>query len=91
MGKFFVFSAAVEAGETGLVVVGVLTSAIAAFFYLRVIVAMWLQDPAPSDMGLGPSRSLVAGLAIAAAATVGIGVWPQGLIELARNAGVFTG
>jgi NADH-quinone oxidoreductase subunit N len=91
MGKFFVFSAAVSAGETGLVVVGVLTSAIAAFFYLRVIVAMWLQDPAPGQLDLGPSPALAGGLAIAAVVTIALGVWPQGLIELARNAGVFTG
>jgi NADH-quinone oxidoreductase subunit N len=91
MAKFFVFSAAVQAGETGLVVVGVLTSAIAAFFYLRVIVAMWLQDPEPGPMPLGPSPALVGGLAVAAAVTVALGVWPQGLIELARNAGIFTG
>jgi NADH-quinone oxidoreductase subunit N len=91
MAKFFVFSAAVQSGETGLVVVGVISSAIAAFFYLRVIVAMWLQDPEPDAMPLGPTPALVAGLAIAAAVTVAIGVWPQGLIELARNAGIFTG
>ena len=91
MGKFFVFSAAVSSGETGLVVVGVLTSAIAAFFYLRVIVAMWLQEPEPGAMPLGPSPALVAGLSIAAVVTIALGVWPQGLIELARNAGIFTG
>jgi NADH-quinone oxidoreductase subunit N len=91
MGKFFVFSAAVQSGETGLVVVGVLTSAIAAFFYLRVIVAMWLQEPEPGAMPLGPSPALVGGLAVAAAVTVALGVWPQGLIQLARNAGIFTG
>jgi len=91
MAKFFVFQSAVSSGETGLVVVGVLTSAIAAFFYLRVIVAMWLQDPEPGEMQLGPSPALVAGLAVAAAVTVALGVWPQGLIELARNAGIFTG
>jgi len=91
MGKFFVFSAAVQSGETGLVVVGVLTSAIAAFFYLRVIVAMWLQDPDPEAMPLGPTPALVAGLAVAAAVVIVIGVWPQGLIQLARNAGIFTG
>src|SRR5439155_10707820 len=44
-GKFFVFQAAIQAGETGLVVAGVLTTAIAAFFYLRLIVVMWLQEP----------------------------------------------
>ena len=91
MGKFFVFKAGVDSGETGLVVVGVLTSIIAAFFYLRVIVAMWLQDPAPGGTELGPTPALTAGLAIAGAVTIAIGVWPQGLIELARNAGVFTG
>ena len=91
MGKFFVFSAAAASGETGLVVVGVLTSAIAAFFYLRVIVAMWLQDPDPQSMPLGPTPALVAGLAVAAAVVIVIGVWPQGLIQLARNAGIFTG
>jgi NADH-quinone oxidoreductase subunit N len=91
MAKFFVFSAAAEAGEAGLVVVAVLTSAVAAFFYLRVIVAMWLQDPAPDAPGLGLTPALVAGLAVAAAATLALGVWPQGLIELARSAGVFTG
>jgi NADH-quinone oxidoreductase subunit N len=91
MAKFFVFSSAVSSGETGLVVVGVLTSAIAAFFYLRVIVAMWLQEPEPGAMPLGPSPALVAGLAVAAAVTIALGVWPQGLIELARNAGIFTG
>jgi NADH-quinone oxidoreductase subunit N len=91
MAKFFVFNAAVQSGETGLVVVGVLTSAIAAFFYLKVIVAMWLQDPEPGEMPLGPSPALVGGLAVAAAVTIALGVWPQGLIELARNAGIFTG
>jgi NADH-quinone oxidoreductase subunit N len=91
MAKFFIFSAAVDAGETGLVVVGVITSAIAAFFYLRVIVSMWLQDPEPEAVPLGPSPALVAGLAISAAVTIALGVWPQGLIELARNAGIFTG
>jgi NADH-quinone oxidoreductase subunit N len=91
MGKFYVFSAAASAGETGLVVVGVLTSAIAAFFYLRVIVAMWLQDPEPGAAPLGPSPALVAGLAVSAVVTIALGVWPQAFIELARNAGVFTG
>ena len=91
MAKFFVFSAAAQSGETGLVVVGVVTSAIAAFFYLKVIVAMWLQEPEPGGMPLGPSTALVAGLAVAAAVTIALGVWPQGLIQLARNAGIFTG
>src|SRR5208282_2345328 len=46
-GKFAVFQAAIAAGETPLVIVGVLSSAIAAFFYVRVIVLMFFSDPIP--------------------------------------------
>jgi proton-translocating NADH-quinone oxidoreductase chain N len=44
-GKFAVFQAAIAAGATPLVIVGVLSSAIAAFFYVRVIVLMFFSDP----------------------------------------------
>jgi NADH-quinone oxidoreductase subunit N len=95
MGKFFVFSAAVESGQSALVVAGVLVSVVAAFFYLRLIVLMWLQEPngapPPFGGGLGLSPPATAALAVTAAATVAIGVWPQGLIDLARTAAVFTG
>ena len=46
-GKFAVFQAAIASGETALVIVGVLSSAIAAFFYVRVIVLMFFSDPIP--------------------------------------------
>ena len=46
-GKFAVFSAAIAGGATPLVIVGVLASAIAAFFYVRVIVLMFFSDPVP--------------------------------------------
>ena len=45
-GKFFVFGAAVEAGMIWLAVIGVLMSAVAAFYYLRVIWVMWFDEPA---------------------------------------------
>ena len=91
MGKFFVFKAAVDAGETGLVIAGVLASVVASFFYLRLIVAMWLQEPAWDDEGLGVTRAAGVALAITAAATLAIGVYPQGVMDLARAASVFTG
>ncbi|MEO0398907.1 MAG: NADH-quinone oxidoreductase subunit NuoN [Pseudomonadota bacterium] len=47
-GKLFVFGAAVEAGMVWLAIVGVLMSAVAAFYYLRVIWIMWFSDPAPA-------------------------------------------
>jgi NADH-quinone oxidoreductase subunit N len=89
MAKFAVFRAGVEAGWTGLVVVAVVSSVIAAFFYIRIIVAMFMEDevveaaPLPS---LVPTTGTAAGLAAAAAAVVVLGIWPSVLIDLARQA-----
>src|SRR5207245_7709602 len=46
-GKFAIFQAAIASGETPLVIVGVLSSAVAAFFYVRVIALMFFSDPLP--------------------------------------------
>lgn len=91
MGKFFVFNAAVQAGQTGIVVAGVLASAVAAFFYLRLIVLMWLHEPSGEEAGLGLTVPSTVVLAITAAATVVLGVYPQAMIQLARTAAIFTG
>ena len=48
IGKFLVFEAAVSGGATPLVIVGAVFSAVAAFFYVRVIVLMYFSDP-PED------------------------------------------
>ncbi|NDJ59672.1 MAG: NADH-quinone oxidoreductase subunit N, partial [Chloroflexi bacterium] len=45
IGKWFVFGATIEAGLVGLAVVGVLTSVVSAYYYIRVIVNMYLRDP----------------------------------------------
>ncbi|MHB8513341.1 MAG: NADH-quinone oxidoreductase subunit NuoN [Actinomycetota bacterium] len=91
MGKLFIFSAAIEAHETALVVAGVVTSVIAAFFYLRLIVLMWMADPLSEDEGVRPSRALTAALGLVATATILLGVWPSELLSVARHAAVFLG
>ena len=48
IGKFAVFQAAIAGGATPLVIIGVVSSAIAAFFYVRVIVLMFFSDPVPT-------------------------------------------
>ena len=45
VGKFSIFSAAYESGNTAILITGVLSSAIAAFFYIRVVVLMFFKDP----------------------------------------------
>ncbi|MBK8014179.1 MAG: NADH-quinone oxidoreductase subunit N [Deltaproteobacteria bacterium] len=87
-GKLFVFSAALRAGHTGLVLIGVLGSVIGVYYYLRVIVAFYMRDvpePGPTPSAT-PSAELGFGLLIAAILVVVLGVVPGPLIELGRAA-----
>ncbi|MEV6983830.1 NADH-quinone oxidoreductase subunit NuoN [Sphaerisporangium sp. NPDC051017] len=86
-GKYAVFAPAVAAGGVGLVIVGVVTSAMAAFFYVRVIVLMFFSDPAPEGPTIAlPSMGTAAVVTLAAAATVVLGVFPQPVLDLAHSA-----
>jgi proton-translocating NADH-quinone oxidoreductase chain N len=86
-GKFAVFQAAIAAGETPLVIVGVLSSAIAAFFYVRVIVLMFFSDPVPDGPEVVvPNLYSGAAVGLGAAATVVFGIVPEPLLSLAGHA-----
>ena len=89
-GKFAVFQAAIEGGQWVLVVVGVVASAIAAFFYVRVIVLMFFQEPAVDGPSVVvPSALTTVTIAVAVAGTVVLGVAPQPLLDLAGDAALF--
>jgi NADH-quinone oxidoreductase subunit N len=78
--KLLVFQAAVIAGHWALVVVAVLASVVAAFFYIRVIVVMYMQEP--EEAGAIPTRPIPGiGLAVTAALTVVLGVFPSVLLN----------
>jgi NADH-quinone oxidoreductase subunit N len=82
--KFAVFEAAVEGRATPLVVVGVITSAIAAFFYARVIVLMFFQEPAEDGpVVVLPSGPAAAALGLAVTVTVLLGVVPGEMVRIA--------
>ncbi|MGF1665203.1 MAG: NADH-quinone oxidoreductase subunit N [Acidimicrobiia bacterium] len=83
--KFGVFQDAWQAGFEWLVIVAVLTSVIGFFFYLRVIVAMYMQEPEGEQL---PTPGIVArsALALVAVATIVFGVLPAPLLELAGDA-----
>lgn len=90
IGKFLVFEAAVAGGATPLVIVGAVFSAVAAFFYVRVIVLMYFSDQpeeAPSVAVPGVTTTLA--VAVCAAATVVLGTFPGPLIDLAQEAAAF--
>jgi NADH-quinone oxidoreductase subunit N len=89
-GKFAVFAAAIEGDATPLVIVGVLMSAVAAFFYFRVIVLMYFSAPAPEGPTVAvPSVLTTTAIAAGAGVTVLLGVWPTQVLDLAGQASQF--
>jgi NADH-quinone oxidoreductase subunit N len=96
-GKFAVFRAAIETGAWPLVLVALLASAVAAFFYLRVIVLMYFSPPAGGADGMRGPTVGVPGLpttivlAVTAAATLALGIVPGSVLELAERAAIFVG
>ena len=83
--KFYVFSAALQQNLVGLVIIGVINSAIAAYYYLRIIVVMYMREPreeipvAPIPVGLGFA------LGLSLAATIYLGVLPNRVLEYASR------
>ncbi|MFF4952501.1 NADH-quinone oxidoreductase subunit NuoN [Streptomyces chattanoogensis] len=89
-GKFAVFKAAAQSGAGWLVVIGVISSAIAAFFYIRVIVLMFFSEPKADGPTVAvPSPLTTTAIAIGVAVTLVLGVAPQYFLDLAGQAGVF--
>ncbi|PRC44289.1 NADH-quinone oxidoreductase subunit NuoN, partial [Mycobacterium sp. ITM-2017-0098] len=88
--KFAVFKAAGEGGAIPLVVVGVVASAIAAYFYVRVIVLMFFTDrPEDGPVVVVPSALTTAVVTVTAAVTLALGALPQPLLDLANSANRF--
>lgn len=91
-GKFAVFRAAIDDGAWPLVVVALLASAVAAFFYLRVIVLMYFSEPAADGPTVGvPGLPTTLVLAVTVTATVVLGVLPGAVLDLAEQAARFVG
>jgi NADH-quinone oxidoreductase subunit N len=86
VGKFYVFGAAVAAGWWGLALVGVIMSVVSAYYYLRVVVAMYMSEPSGEDAWSAVSPASAFALAVSAALTLLLGVWPAPLLALARLA-----
>jgi len=88
-GKYFVFAPAVDAGLTWLVVIGVLMSALSAYYYLRVIYVFWMQsadevaatDPVTQAAFPKATTAAVGTLVVCAMALVVLGVFFGGVIE----------
>jgi NADH-quinone oxidoreductase subunit N len=84
--KFYLFRSAVLAGYVWLTVIAVLNSAIAAYYYLRVIVYMYMREPEGESMAVAPSLAGGLALTLALAGVVVLGLMPAPFADLAQAA-----
>ena len=83
--KFYVFSAALQANLVGLVIIGVLNSAVGAYYYLRVMVVMYMREPR-EEAPLPPvPTGLRAALTLTVFATIYLGILPGRVLEYASR------
>jgi NADH-quinone oxidoreductase subunit N len=85
IGKWYIFSAAVSAGYYKLAIIGVLTSVVSVFFYLRVVVMMYMAD---RDTAQAPSPISPVGMAALSLAIIAIfylGILPAPVLDLATK------
>jgi NADH-quinone oxidoreductase subunit N len=89
IGKYYMFAAAVRSGLTWLAVVGVLTSVVSVYYYLRLVVVMYFRDAAGRDAagpeGAGRDIPSMAAILAVALATLLLGVYPSPLLEVIRS------
>jgi NADH-quinone oxidoreductase subunit N len=86
VGKFSIFSAAYESGNIYLVVAGVLSSAIAVFFYLRIILMLFFADATNDSVSvIIPSLLTRISISTSVIATIILGVAPSLLLNIAQN------
>src|SRR6266550_4377904 len=86
LGKFYVFNAALESNLIWLAILLALNSVIGAYYYLRVMVAMYMREPAHEIAAEAVPWTLSIVLWIAAAGTVYVGLFPTSVIGFAAKA-----
>lgn len=84
--KFYVFSAALQSNLVGLTIIGMINSAIAAYYYLRVIVYMYMRDERIEAPVMPLPAGLTAAIAISLIATIYLGVLPNRVLDDAVRA-----
>ena len=89
-GKLYIFRAAVDAQLYVVAVIGLINSVIGAYYYLRVMVFMYMREPAPGAPIAVPMRSglVASALIIAAVLVIVFGVMPGNVLDVASGAGL---
>jgi NADH-quinone oxidoreductase subunit N len=85
IGKWYIFNAAMQEGHYALAIIGVLTSVISVFFYLRIVVMMYMSDGPEHLTSPILSRTALAALVIALVGTLYLGILPAPVMDLAAQ------
>jgi NADH-quinone oxidoreductase subunit N len=90
-GKFYIFKAALDSHLVWLTVLGLLNSAVAAYYYLRILVVMYMHEPSAATAELEPlSPGLSAALVIPAVGTLLLGIFPGWVLDFAGKSAMLT-
>jgi NADH-quinone oxidoreductase subunit N len=85
-GKFYIFTSTVDAGLIWLTVLGLLSSAVASYYYLKLVVMMYMREPGASVNSLpAPSTGITLGITVTALATLILGVFPNALLPFLQT------
>ncbi|HLI83930.1 MAG TPA: NADH-quinone oxidoreductase subunit N [Bryobacteraceae bacterium] len=83
-GKFYIFKAALQSHLVWLTVLGLLNSAVAAYYYLRILVMMYMHEPSEAATGAEPlTPGLAAALVLPAIGTLFLGIFPSWVLNFA--------
>jgi NADH-quinone oxidoreductase subunit N len=85
VGKFYIFSAAVKSGYTGLAIIGVLNSVVSVYYYVGVLVRMYMTEGTTEVAAPSSRPYLFATLLLTVSGTVLLGLFPSSLFEVARQ------
>ena len=87
MGKFYIFMALIDQGMITLAVISIVSTAIAAFFYIRIVLLMYMKEP-EGEFDLVKSFPVYYVLAICVMAVIVLGVYPGAFMHLAKVAAI---
>jgi NADH-quinone oxidoreductase subunit N len=88
-GKFYIFQAALQSHLVWLAILGLLNSAVAAYYYLRILVVMYMKEPGESALNLEPlGPGLSAALILPAAGTFILGIFPGLILTFAAKGAI---
>lgn len=87
LGKYLIFQSAIQSGKYVLAVLGMLNAVIAAYYYLKVVIAMWMREPEEGDeVVMQPvAPGVVAVLLIATVAIFWLGLLPGGVLRMTET------